>query len=85
MANVIHLRCRHCGEPLDNRDEAYCPPCNLYLAYRAMPFLLGMLLIGRTGIVPADRCPQDPQAIGSDKDTFDDDGNALDVTAINWE
>jgi hypothetical protein len=25
---------------------AYCPPCNLYLAYRAMPLLLGLLLTG---------------------------------------
>ena len=46
MARVIHLRCRHCGGPLQNRTMAYCPPCNLYLAYRAMPFLLGMLLSG---------------------------------------
>lgn len=49
MAKGTHLRCRHCGDPLENRDEAYCPPCNLYRAYRAMPFLLGMLLIGRPG------------------------------------
>ena len=46
MANVIHLRCHYCGDPLQNRDETYCPECNLYLAYRAMPFLLGMILTG---------------------------------------
>jgi len=47
MAQIIHLRCRHCGEPLASRDSAYCPPCNLYLCYRAMPLLLGMLMTGR--------------------------------------
>ena len=46
MAHVIQLRCRHCGEPLQNRETSYCPPCNLYLAYRAMPLLLGLLLTG---------------------------------------
>lgn len=48
MAQISYIRCRHCGEPLQHRDHAYCPACNLYLAYRAMPFLLGMILLGRT-------------------------------------
>ena len=43
MAKVVHIRCNHCGEPLTNREWPYCPPCNLYLCYRAMPILLGML------------------------------------------
>ena len=55
MAHVIHLRCRHCGEPLQNRTMVYCPPCNLYLAYRAMPLVLGLLL---TGSLPNPRAGQ---------------------------
>jgi len=46
MAKIIHLRCRHCGNPLQDQDADYCPPCNVYLAYRAMPFLLGLMLTG---------------------------------------
>jgi len=46
MAQVFHLRCRHCGVQLTNRSLPYCPPCNLYLCYRAMPILLGMLMTG---------------------------------------
>jgi len=45
MANVIYMRCRHCGELLHDREREYCPSCNLYLAYRAMPLILGMLLL----------------------------------------
>ena len=44
MAKVAHIRCQHCGDLLTNRAWPYCPPCNLYLCYRAMPLLLGMLL-----------------------------------------
>ena len=47
MAQVYHLRCRHCGETMKQSVEPYCPPCNLYLCYRAMPILLGMLLTGQ--------------------------------------
>jgi hypothetical protein len=46
MAQLIHIRCRHCGVPLSNRNAPYCPPCNLYLCYRAMPILLGMIMTG---------------------------------------
>ncbi|HAD04265.1 MAG: hypothetical protein A2091_07080 [Desulfuromonadales bacterium GWD2_61_12] len=46
MAAIRYLHCRHCGESLDNHDQPYCPPCNLYLAYRAMPLILGLLLTG---------------------------------------
>jgi hypothetical protein len=84
MANVIHLHCRHCGEPLDNRDEAYCPPCNLYLAYRAMPFLLGMILTGHLATDLAGRYPQGLPAIGSDP-FGDEEDVALDETAQVWE
>jgi len=84
MANVIHLRCHHCGEPLQNREQPYCPDCNLYLAYRAMPFLLGMLLLGHPDAVGVNRSLGDQFAIGGDSSTCDDDG-ILDVAALNWE
>ncbi len=45
MAEVIHLRCRHCGESYINGTPDYCPPCNTYLMYRALPILLGMLML----------------------------------------
>jgi hypothetical protein len=66
MAKLVHIRCHHCGELLTNRASPYCPPCNLYLCYRAMPILLGMLLplklplpvvdsvrSGRSGFMPS--------------------------------
>jgi hypothetical protein len=53
MAQLIHLHCRHCGEQLTNRSTPYCPPCNLYLCYRAMPILLGMLMTGHLQLQPA--------------------------------
>lgn len=55
MAQVDHLRCRHCGEALQNRSLPYCAPCNLKLCYKAMPILLGMLMTGQLGpqIIPA--------------------------------
>lgn len=77
MANVIHLRCHHCGEPLQDRNYEYCPDCNLYLAYRAMPFLLGMLLLGPPGVSLADRFQLDQFATA--------DEGVLDVAALNWE
>ena len=46
MAQILHLACHGCGKRLKNPREAYCPPCNLRLCYRAMPILLGMLLTG---------------------------------------
>jgi len=84
MANVIHLRCHHCGEPLQNRDDPYCPDCNLYLAYRAMPFLLGMLLLGHPGASLADRYQHAQPAAGNDTYACDDEV-VLDVAALNWE
>ena len=47
MAQTIHLRCRHCGRKLASSQSSYCPPCNLYLFYRAMPILLGMMMTGQ--------------------------------------
>ena len=47
MAQILHVACRYCGERLKNRSEPYCPACNLYLCYRAMPILFGMILSGR--------------------------------------
>lgn len=47
MSRLYHLHCNYCGDPLTNHEESYCPACNLYLCYRAMPFLLGMILTGR--------------------------------------
>lgn len=84
MANVIHLHCRHCGEPLENRDEAYCPPCNLYLAYRAMPFLLGMILTGRLATDLPGRYPQGLPAIGSEP-CAENELELLDEAAQVWE
>lgn len=53
MAKVIHLRCLHCAEPLNNSTWPYCATCNLALCYKAMPILLGMLLT-------AQGCPTAP-------------------------
>jgi hypothetical protein len=47
-----------------------------------MPFLLGMLLIGRPTAVVAERGPQEPPAIGYASDA---DEAVLDVAAMNWE
>lgn len=79
MANVIHLRCHHCGEPLQNRDDPYCPDCNLYLAYRAMPFLLGMLLTGHLAPDIAGRYPQGLPGIENDTPAYEDEA------ALIWE
>ncbi len=46
MDTIYYLHCRHCGEPLADHSDPYCPPCNIYLCYRAMPYLLGMILTG---------------------------------------
>lgn len=53
MAQLLHIRCRHCGEELTNRATPYCPTCNLALCYRAMPLLLGMLMTGQLQFRPA--------------------------------
>lgn len=45
MAEIYHLKCRHCGEPFRNGESPYCKPCNTHLMYRALPILLGMLII----------------------------------------
>jgi len=47
MHDVLYLRCRNCGERLTHRHTPWCSDCNLYLAYRAMPLLLGALLLPR--------------------------------------
>ena len=46
MAQILHMKCRRCGEKLKNSQESYCPPCNIYLCYRAMPILFGMIFTG---------------------------------------
>jgi hypothetical protein len=79
MAHVIHLRCHHCGGPLQDRDAVYCPPCNLYLAYRAMPFLLGMILTGHLATDLAANHPQGLPGIESDCPCYEDE------TALIWE
>jgi hypothetical protein len=62
MVKVVHIRCNYCGEPLIDRTRPYCPPCNLYLCYRAMPILLGMLF----PLNPASRRFDTIQAVRSD-------------------
>ena len=52
MADILHLRCHHCGEELYNRAWPYCPQCNFQLCYRSLPILLGMLF-GLTLPAPA--------------------------------
>lgn len=49
MGQVLHIRCRQCGDQLKDRSWAYCHPCNLQLFYKAMPILLGMLLCSPLG------------------------------------
>jgi len=46
VAQILHLYCRRCGERLQHPKQVYCQPCNIRLCYRAMPFLLGMILTG---------------------------------------
>jgi hypothetical protein len=53
MAEIIHLRCDHCGKPYTKGTTNYCTPCNIHLMYRAMPILLGILLIPPVGPHPA--------------------------------
>lgn len=79
MANVVHLRCHHCGDPLQNRDEPYCPECNLYLAYRAMPFLLGMILTGHLATDLGKRSSPDLPEEGDDMLPYEEE------TALVWE
>lgn len=79
MANVIQLRCRHCGEPLQDREATYCPPCNVYLAYRAMPFLLGLMLTGHLAPDLARLYPNGLPAVDAEAVAYEDDA------ALIWE
>lgn len=47
MAEVLHLHCRHCGVALNKSSQPYCQTCNIELCYRAMPFLMGMMMTGQ--------------------------------------
>ena len=79
MASVHHLRCRHCGELMQNREAEYCPECNMYLAYRAMPLLLGLILTGHLAIDLPERYPHGLPPV---------DGEAfacIDEAALIWE
>lgn len=73
MANLLHMRCRHCGELLQNREEEYCPDCNLYLAYRAMPFLLGLMLTGHLATDLPGRYPNGLPPIENDEPAYTDE------------
>lgn len=73
MENVIHLRCDHCGEPLRDRGSAFCPPCSLHLAYRAMPFLMGMILTGRLAVDLADAHPDGLPGIEDELPGYEDE------------
>ena len=79
MANVFHLRCRHCGKLLQDREQEYCPECNIYLAYRAMPFLLGLMLTGHLATDLAERYPDGLPPVESDALSYDDEA------ALIWE
>ncbi|PLX85585.1 MAG: hypothetical protein C0617_03555 [Desulfuromonas sp.] len=60
MTNLIHLRCRNCHQPLKNRSRPWCPPCDRYLCYRALPILLGMLMTGGPPLaLPEQALPRD--------------------------
>jgi len=72
MAQILHVSCRNCGVRLKNRSEPYCPACNIYLCYRAMPILLGMVLTGQ--LAPA---PAAPSWVDEDAPVGYDDENAL--------
>lgn len=73
MANLLHLRCRHCGEALQNREHEYCPDCNLYLAYRAMPFLLGLMLTGHIATDLSGRYPNGLPSVEGDEPAYADE------------
>jgi hypothetical protein len=77
MANVIYLRCHYCGEPLLNRDNEYCPECNLYLAYRAMPLLLGMILTGHLATDLAQHHPNGPRASHTVAFAYEDEATLI--------
>jgi len=47
MHDILYLWCRTCGERLTHRHTPWCSDCHLNLAYRAMPLLLGALLMQR--------------------------------------
>jgi hypothetical protein len=72
MVQICQICCRHCGVQLTNRSVPDCPPCNLYLCYRAMPILLGMRM---TGHLPLNLQPcraQSPSARAPTKRGYDD-------------
>jgi hypothetical protein len=75
MATIRYLHCRHCGEALSEHDRPYCAPCNLYLCYRAMPLVLGLLL---TGGFTRERQPVYSNAAGPPRSYDDED-------ALIWE
>lgn len=79
MAKIIYLRCRHCGEELRDRGHEYCPPCNLSMAYRAMPLILGLLLLPRLAAAPAHVPRQPASPWPGEPRSYDDD------SALNWE
>lgn len=76
MSSVLYLRCQKCNEILRHNEQAYCADCNIYLMYRAMPILLGMLLLG--GFAPGLVRRQVP--------LFDHGQTGYECSdAINWE
>ena len=78
MSKISYLRCRKCQEPLKNHEQAYCKPCNLYLMYRAMPILLGMLM---TGVIRAD-----PILVRSQAPLFDEGLRGYECSdSVCWE
>lgn len=79
MADLHYLTCRRCGEYLQQHDFPYCPPCNLYLAYRAFPHLAALLVLAPSNsnlIVPLE---SDPEEMLQDAVGYDD------AEALIWE
>lgn len=78
MADLRYLTCRRCGDYLPQHDFPFCPPCNLYLAYRAFPHIAALLLTAPLHpelIVPLHEEPAELQAaVGYD-----------DADALIWE
>jgi hypothetical protein len=78
VAEIIQITCRRCGERLQHPQQVYCQPCNLVLAYRAMPILLGMVFTGHLANDLAQLFPSEAAAEEAPSG-YDDEA------VLNWE